>query len=1336
MKGDRLALNYNLFASDARKAGKNFKLIYKIENSSDFNAEAVTCLSGGIGLRIRSNDAAVMSEQSSTTLQTCEGYKTELEVNIKPDSDTRTVIIYETGCPSKASMYAANDNFAQTQPVGVTFGSDDCDVILYLMRSYSRDLTNEEIKSNYAADGKDGNDILTRHERNQIYDSAGKIDVDKVAELNPGLHVLTWHAENMSITKSNKITGRLTHRYVNGGQSHTWTAENVVDKVQGTSSEAYAKDAGGNQDFECKNGFDFEDGSHSDVYCMTENSIGVNYFNFKANVASQEHINNMMLSERYNQYQPYVREARKEDSRVRDCVEGHMAVLFYHNTGSSAVQVGPVMVEPDETVFYSMGNLNNSKKNNDVFAYDDIVIEQLNNTSDQTRGKSDDLSGTNFADNFEFRHLEDDISEDEAISLWQEALSLIVACNPDAATDALLPQAKTFPNGQTFTNDSKEYRLTKWKYEAPEMFEMDSIIYHQVFTLVFTMPDNRSKNMFWSYDRKTKKWKLVFSYDHDTGMGNDNEGGLTLRYGYLDTDVIGTKAVFNASDSTIFLLNTQVFWDDMVSMFINLENQGAWNLDDFADSCDAQQELACETLWMEDADRKDVLVMQNMGTTAYIPMLNGKKRLQRRQFLHFQRAFMSSYFGGTYCTGNAATIRGYTPTSWSGVKPESKMTVTPYCDLFVIVRAGSVDTKVRAYAGQPVELKLGVEQMNDTEIYPRSASFLQDLGDLSPLYPGYCDLSPCDRLKRGQIGSSVDGYQNTNLTEVSVQNSAQLEYFNVENCPELIQTLDCSNNIMLKELYTRGSGVTGVTFAKGGRIKTAYLNGISSLYANGLKKLEELTLETYDNLTSLTVESSPALDSYAFTQQAPNLARIRLIDIAWSVQVSAYDLLMRLHGLVGIDEDGHNTDTGVLTGNVYFSSVSATKFAELQEKIPTVTFTYGDLLEEYTVTFRNDDGTVYEAATQKVERGGSAKDPVKTGLIETPVKEPSIDYTYEFYQWDMSIDYILQDTVITATFKAISRVNTVRFVDYDGKELESYSVDARGSCEYRGEDPERNGYIWTGWDQDTTNVIDDMVVTATYEYPSLPPAVLDLDNYDYVYSDDPADNSAYTFAQLYAIIKTKQTSRYIPIKGKVKMVPLKNSYITDESIEFNLHSVGHYELADGSGEMSNADFYMTGVLNAGRRLNATNTNVGGWDASEGRSWLNDKIYPNVFPPHWRSLIVKTKTLASEGNLSSTILSSDDFLRIPSYAEVGFETGNVPYKNEISENASEKTFSQYTDNTSRIKKTFNGEGTAQNWWTRSPWSAYAATFAYIGSNGGNYGSYGATSANFWCVGFSA
>lgn len=1334
MKGDRLTINHKLFGTDARRNGTNFKFIYKIENSTSFNADAISCFNDNIGLRIRANDAVVSSEQSSMQLQTCEGYKTEFECNIEADTDNRIMMIWEKGTPAKAGVYASNDNFNQVNAVNITVGSDNCDVYLYLIRVYARDLTKEEIKANFYADGKDAVEITARHSRNDVYDSTGRLDPDKIASKCPGLHVLTWHANNISTAKSQKINGSVTHKYVSGGVNHSWSAKNVTQKAQGTSSLGYVQ-AGCNEDFEFTDGFDLEDGTHLETYAMTDNSIGVNYLNFKTNVASQEHINNILVSERYNEYQPYIRPARQQNSKVRDTVEGHLAVMFFHNTGDTSIDIGPYTVQPDETILYSLGCLNNSKKNTDVFAQNDTddiyTIEVGNNITDQCRFKSDDLSNETWDgnSNFEFRHISSKINQADAIAKFQEFLSFVVSCDAENAPNTAFTTVQTI-NGQVFSVDNAEYRKAKWKAYAGDYMILNSVFYHQIMTLVLSQVDNRAKNTFWGYSASQEKWHLNFAYDNDTAMGNDNEGGLTLKYGYMDTDTVGTRDVFNASDSVIFAMNRLCFEDELKEMYISRENAGAWDIDKFADTCEEVQDLACESLWIEDVYRKDIDTFTVLGTSAYLPMLNGKKRLQRRQFLHYQRAFMSSYFVGSYATASSATIRGYTPTSYKGVMPKSEMTITPYCDLWVTVKAGSTTIQKRALAGQAVTLALGVASMNDTEIYIRNAGFIQDLGALACLYPGYIDIAECVRLKCAEIGSSVNGYSNTNMSEITVRNAKSLEYINVENCPNLTQELDLSNNINVKECYTRGSGVTGVTFADWGRLVTAMLNAIAGIYAHNLQMIETFTLENYNNLTTINIEGTPNINSMLLVMNAINLSRARLINVDWRTTVKAYDVLMKIYNSNGIDDDGHNTDHGVVTGKVYFDSISETKLNTLKSTFPNVIFTYGEGLEEYTVTFKNEDGTVLNVQT--VERGGSAVDPIQAGYISTPTKPSTVEYIFTFYKWDTAIDQVLQDIIVTATFTQSTHYYTVTYKDKDGTVLEVHeNIPPHGSCRYEGEDLSSAGYVWIGWDKKAVDVTEDMIITASYIYPTLPTIKKDMSDFDYAYSDDENDNSAYSFGEFYSIIKTGRTSDYFSIATKIKMVP-DTDVISDTSIIFSLHSVGHYELTDGTG-MSHADFYMIGLLTASRQMNTTNTNEGGWDASSLRNWMNNTLY-KALPPQWRNLISQSYTLANAGNQTSEIIQSADYLRIPSRAEMGFDINAVPYKDEISSKASEVAFKLYTDNNSRIKKTYNEEGAAQYYWLRSADASSSSSFCFVYTSGYTTNS-SAGSAYFVCAGFS-
>ena len=134
-------------------------------------------------------------------------------------------------------------------------------------------------------------------------------------------------------------------------------------------------------------------------------------------------------------------------------------------------------------------------------------------------------------------------------------------------------------------------------------------------------------------------------------------------------------------------------------------------------------------------------------------------------------------------------------------------------------------------------------------------------------------------------------------------------------------------------------------------------------------------------------------------------------------------------------------------------------------------------------------------------------------------------------------------------------------------------------------------------------------------------------------------------------------------------------------------------------------------------MNTSNTNVGGWEATAMRTFLNDKVFP-ALPQQWRAMIKTVETLSSAGNTSADIVTAEDNLFLFSQAEVGFNTTAVPYCNEVDADAEEITFSIFTDAASRIKKRYNGTGEAVNWWLRSPYSSNSTTFCFVHTNGGS------------------
>jgi hypothetical protein len=1316
-RGTYITADCSLFNDNATQDGKEIKAVFKAVNVRDYDAEILNCVSDdGIGLKLQAQQAVLSSELKSVTIPYCENTQIEMDINIEASNENRLAVVWLRGTPARAFTYTANDNWTQASTKLLTIGSADCDVWIYRLKMYNNSLTRYEVLDNYVADCGNVEEMVARYERNDIFNDNGTINIPALAAANPKLRILRIAADRMTTGKSDSVTCSVELIYTFGGAEYNFTATNVIMKAQGTSSAAYGE-AAFNLDLDFSNAV-WTNGNGETIteYAMTENSIPVNYFNIKLNVASSENANNVCLADDYNTYNPFKTAARQADGRVRDTVEGHPCTVFFTNTSSSVITVGAISLAPNETMLYGNGDMNNSKKNFAVFGQDNSVyseqccVEFLNNTSEQCRFKSDDLTNEKFDGdgNFEFRYPKKPTDSNKAA--FQAMLSWVVSTDTTAATNAPLGQSVTL-GGTTYTNDTALYRGAKFKAEFGDYFSKDSMTFHYVFTERHCMIDNRAKNVFFSceYDNSVKgyRWNVTKDYDNDTGEGNDNEGGLTFTYGLEDTDTIGTKMVFNAADSVLWCNMREYMADDLEAMFKTCEAAGAWNAQRILAKFKAHQETRPEALVVEDMWKKYFNPYINNGNTAYIDMMQGNKEDQRTQFETYQEVYCSTKYYGSVATSDAITFRGNTPLNYTGVVPTGDMAITPYADMYIIVKYGSLSVKVRAKRGGTYPIVCPVSALNDTEIYLYASSNIVEISSIAGLYCQYIDLGNAYRLRKFVAGSDANGYSNLNLTAIGLGNNTMLEHLDLRGTPALTQALDLTHLTSLTELYLTSSGVTGVTFAVGAPIETAALSAVNSLIARGLTSVKSFSMDG-SKLRTLWVENCAGINTLNVVNAATGLTRGRLPDIAWSVNTA--DILMRLSALAGLDEAGNNISSFVLGGSCYIDSVSQEEITEIIAKFPDLNVTYGTMVDSYTVTFKDTDGKVLNEQT--VRQYGSAVNPVTAGLISAPTKEPTVDNVYTFIGWDKAFNYILADTEVTAVYSETTRQYTVRW--WNGTALlQTDIVDARGEIAYRGDDlVSETGAIWVGWDALTNEIVSDMDVHASFISPKLPDAV--ATNYDYLYSDDPNDNSGYSLAEFYGIMTSGLAKNYFNVGDEVKIVPNTTAFV-DSEIVVQVYGFKHYKLADDSGDFAEIVFGMKGIMNAVYQMNGDNTNVGGWPVSKMRTYLNDTVFKNL-PQQWKTMIKTVKVLSSEGNTSANIVTSEDKLFLFSQAEVGFNTTDVPYKNEVDVDAETKTFAIFTDYNSRIKKYYNGEGTANYWWLRSPSASHTTTFCFVSTNG--------------------
>lgn len=414
--GTTANISYKLFGDDAKKLGKNFKLVFKTTNVKNYDATALTCLNGGIGLNIQAQKVTLTSEQNSISLPTCEDDFMEFEFNILPDSQYKEMVLWLDGIPCRVELYDASDNFTQASPVSITIGSPDCDVQVYRMKSYMMNLTDDEILDNFIADAKNAEEMIERYTRNDITDVSGELNPDLLAEKCPDLRIIKISAPTFTTGKKNEVPNTtIQHIYKNGrAVEDNWTATGS-HKGQGTSSNAYGE-SGRNIDIDCSGGFTFGDESTGSKYAFTENSVGEKYFNIKVNVASSENANNALLADEFNEFNPYIRQARKDNPKVRDTMAFYPCVVFIQETDTANATV----FKDGQWHFYACGDFGNSKKNSDTMGMDpnnhkEVIVEIDNNTDAQTRFLSGDFSEETWDGDhsFEFRYINKNCSEQE-----------------------------------------------------------------------------------------------------------------------------------------------------------------------------------------------------------------------------------------------------------------------------------------------------------------------------------------------------------------------------------------------------------------------------------------------------------------------------------------------------------------------------------------------------------------------------------------------------------------------------------------------------------------------------------------------------------------------------------------------------------------------------------------------------------------------------------------------------------------------------------------------------------------------------------------------------------
>lgn len=189
------------------------------------------------------------------------------------------------------------------------------------------------------------------------------------------------------------------------------------------------------------------------------------------------------------------------------------------------------------------------------------------------------------------------------------------------------------------------------------------------------------------------------------------------------------------------------------------------------------------------------------------------------------------------------------------------------------------------------------------------------------------------------------------------------------------------------------------------------------------------------------------------------------------------------------------------------------------------------------------------------------------------------------------------------------------------------------------------------------------------------------------------------------------TSSVVYAKAKAAMdagTKFSTKLTDGKTLEYRIVGINHDDLADGSGK-AGLTFEATNSALGYQKMNATNTNAGGWEKSELRGRLNSGDLWSLLPAELQSKVKAVKKLTDNqgGGKAGTPTATTDKVFLLSATEVW---GDMQ---------SDGTQYEYYKSKGVTTSNYSGASSSNDRWTRSVSPSYSTGFRYVYRSGGWY-----------------
>ena len=471
------------------------------------------------------------------------------------------------------------------------------------------------------------------------------------------------------------------------------------------------------------------------------------------------------------------------------------------------------------------------------------------------------------------------------------------ATNQYTSTGINLQTQNGTPSGSTIEEKNewfKNKRRARFKENMENYWDLEDLLFHDVFLLIIAASDNLKKNFYpQKFATLADGGRWGFRQDDlDSILRTDNQGHQTKWYSVEQfdwTDENKTAYVFKGEDSALHRLLYECYPDEIRQMgyrildaMASLSDVGATAIDKLMGCFEKYffskaQDYFTKSAYNADAEYsyEDAWPSYDKNTysvdTHPLEQSLGGNEESERGWLWLRMIYCMSMFRyGTFAT--------YTDTSLGRItyRPQyaQSFTLTPAIDLYPTILPGQgtgVCSTERIKAGESVTLP--AVGGGNTNIYIPASDYIRDIGDLRTLAVDSAAGSMSvagKRLQRLKLGDSDASTVTSTLTGLTIGACPSLTEIDARNVTGLTETIDLTNCPRIKSAYFGGTDVKSVIVPSGAKITNLQLSdATTTISLVDLPKLssEGLTYGELSNVEYLRIEDCPNLDAFGMLKE-------------------------------------------------------------------------------------------------------------------------------------------------------------------------------------------------------------------------------------------------------------------------------------------------------------------------------------------------------------------------------------------------------------------------------------------------------------------------------------